>query len=118
MLYMVGTLREVDRLESKLPISVFTELVRGTAILDYEYGENRNYRKDDGGYSLIAETAEDVEEIKKYVDYETHLCEWVTSIGKDSGYLSALFIMSNDFSIMLYLPSAVAPDVLLEEVDK
>ncbi len=117
MLYMVGTLRETDKLESKLPDSVFTELVRGIAILDCEYGEDRNYRED-GGYSLIAETAEDVQEVKKYVDYESHLCEWVTFIGKDSGYLSALFIMNNDFSIMLYLPSAVAPNILLEEVEK
>ncbi len=117
MLYMVGTLCETDKLESKLPDSVFTELVRGIAILDCEYGEGRNYQEY-GGYSLIAETAEDVQEVKKYVDYESHSCEWVTSIGKDSGYLSALFIMNNDFSIMLYLPSAVAPNVLLEEVEK
>lgn len=116
MLYMIGTMRETDKLAAKLPDSVFTELVRGIAILDCEYGEDRDYRNY-GGYSLVAETADDVLSVKNYVDYESHLCEWVTSIGKDSGYLSALFIMSNDFSIMLYLPSAVAPDILLEEVE-
>ena len=116
MLYMIGTMRETDKLAAKLPDSVFTELVRGIAILDCEYGEDRDYRNY-GGYSLVAETADDVLSVKNYVDYESHLCEWVTSIGKDSSYLSALFIMSNDFSIMLYLPAAIAPDAILRELD-
>ena len=116
MLYMIGTLCETDKLETKLPVSVFTELVRGIAILDCEYGENRNYREY-GGYSLIAETAEDIQAVKNYVDYETHPAEWVTSIGKDSGYLSALYIMNDDFSIMLYLPAVVAPNIILTEVE-
>ena len=116
MLHVVGTLCETDKLETKLPVSVFTELVRGIAILDCEYGENRNYREY-GGYSLIAETMEDVYAVKNYVDYEAHPAEWVTSIGKDSGYLSALYIMNDDFSIMLYLPAAVAPDIILEKVE-
>ena len=116
MLYMVGTLCETDKLETKLPVSVFTELVRGIAILDCEYGQNRNYREC-GGYSLIVETAEDVQDIKNYVDYEAHPAEWVTSIGKDSGYLSALYIMNDDFSIMIYLPAAIAPTVILDEVE-
>ena len=63
MLYMVGTLCETDKLETKLPASVFTELVRGIVVLDSEYGENRNYQEC-GGYSLIVETAEDVQKIK------------------------------------------------------
>ena len=116
MLYMVGTLCETGELKKKLPVSVFTELVRGIAVLDSEYGENRNYQEC-GGYSLIVETAEDVQEVKNFVDYEAHPAEWVTSIGKDSGYLSALYIMKDYFYIMLYLPAAVAPDVILEEVE-
>ena len=116
MLHVVGTLCETDKLETKLPDSVFTELVRGIAILDCEYGENRNYREY-GGYSLIAETAEDIQAVKNYVDYEAHPAEWVTSIGKGSGYLSALYILNDDFSIMLYLPAAVAPSVILDEVE-
>lgn len=116
MLYVVGTLRETDKLETKLPDRVFTELVRGIVILDCEYGEDRNYREY-GGYSLVAETAEDVQAVKNHVDFDTHPCEWATRIGKDSGYLSALYILNDDFSIMLYLPAAVAPTVILEEVE-
>ena len=116
MLYMVGTLCETGELKTKLPVSVFTELVRGIAILDSEYGENRNYQEC-GGYSLIVETAEDVQKIKNFVDYESHPAEWVTSIGKNSGYLSALYILNDDFSIMLYLPAAIAPTVILEEME-
>lgn len=115
MLYMVGTLCETDKLETKLPVSVFTELVRGIAVLDSKYGENRNYQEC-GGYSLIAETTEDIQEIKNYMDYESHPAEWVTSIGKDSSYLSALYILNDDFSIMLYMPAAIAPTVILDKM--
>lgn len=116
MLHIVGTVNEACRLESLLPERVFTELVRGLVILDCEYGENRNYHED-GGYSLIAETAEDIQAVKKYVDFEFHPCEWAVTIGKDTGYLCALFIMNDDFSIMLYLPAAIAPDAILRELD-
>ena len=67
---------------SRIPERVYTELLRGTAILDAEYGEDRNYLLT-GGYSLIAETADDLRRVKAAVDYEAHPCEWATVIGKD-----------------------------------
>lgn len=116
MLYMVGTMGETDNLESKLPDRVFTELVRGIAILDCEYGENRNYQES-GGYSLVAETSEDVEKIKNYVDFDLHPCEWAVTIGLDTGYICALFILNDDFSIMAYMPLAVAPDAIIRDLE-
>jgi len=115
MLYVVGTLKETDKLESKLPDRVFTELVRGIAILDCEYGENRNYLES-GGCSLVAETVEDVQAIKTYIDYDIHPCEWAVTVGS-SGYICALYLMNNEYSIMAYMPLAVAPNAIIRDLE-
>ena len=116
MLYMVGTERETDALESKLPKRVFHELVHSIAILDREYGENRDYREH-GGYSLVVETAEDVERMRAYIDFDVHPCEWAVKIGPDSGYLCALYLMNDDYSVMAYMPLSVAPDAILQDLE-
>ncbi len=116
MLYIIGTAREVGKLEAKLPDRVFSELVRGVAILDCEYGENRNYFES-GGYSLVAETADDITAVRKYVDYEVHPGEWVTRIGLETGYISALYLMNDDYGIMVYMPLAVAPDAIIRDLE-
>ena len=116
MLYMIGTLSEIEGMEKKLPNEVFVDLVRSTSILDYEYGKDRDYQKC-CGYSLVAETVEDIQQVKKYLDFDSRPCEWVERIGRDRDYLSALYVLNNDFSIMLYLPTKFAPLVILEEVE-
>lgn len=116
MLHIVGTVKEADRLESLLPERVFSELVRGVAILDCEYGEDRNYLES-GGYSLVAETADDVAAMKSYVDYDTHLCEWATQIGKDTGFISALYLLNDDYGIIAYMPLTVAPDAIMQDLE-
>ena len=101
---------------SRLPEHVVTELFQGVMVLDAEYGEDRDYFSC-GGYSLIAETADDVTQLKQIIDYDTHPCEWATRIGKDTGYLSALYLLNDDFGIMVYMPTAIAPDAILRDLE-
>lgn len=115
MLYRVGTKKELSTIGSKLPNRVFTEVFRGIVVLDAEYGADRDSLQV-GGFSLIAENSEDVSQIKNYVDYDRHPPEWATKIS-NTGYTSALFIMNNDFSIMVYLPEALAPDAIKKELE-
>lgn len=115
MLHVVGTARETDALKSKLPDEVFETLVWAVGILDYEYGKERNYLKV-GGYYLVAETAADVLAMKGFVDFENHPCEWA-NLSKNGSYVSALYLMNNDFSITLLLPVDIAPESILVEVD-
>ena len=117
MLYKVGTTKELSFLKNRLPEQVYSEVFRGVAILEGEYGAERDY-SESGGYSVIVETKEDILALKKIVDFDTHFCEWVTTIGKDTGYLSALFLMSNDFSIMAYMPRKITPDAILRELEE
>ena len=117
MLYKVGTTKELSFLKNRLPDQVYSEVFRGVAILDGEYGAERDYLKS-GGYSVIVETKEDILALKKIVDFNTHFCEWVTTISKDTGYLSALFLINDDFSIMAYIPRKIAPDAILRELEE
>ena len=115
MLYRVGTKKELHTSGCKLPERVYTEVFQGLVVLDAEYGTERDSLFV-GGFSLIAEESKDVAAIKNYVDYDEHPPEWVTRISK-TGYISALYIMNNDFSIMLYMPESIAPKSILCELE-
>ena len=115
MLYRIGHKKDVYSCGCKFPRRALQEVYTGLMILDEEYGYDRNCELE-GGYSILAETAEDVAAIKQYVDYDKHPPEWVTSISCTK-IISALFIMNNDFSIMVYMPQEVAPQSLLNELE-
>ncbi len=115
MLYRIGHKKDVYHCGCKFPRRALQEVYTGLMILDEEYGYDRNW-ENVGGYSILAETTEDVEAIKQYIDFEKHPPEWVTRISF-TGILSALFIVNNDFSIMVYIPQKVAPQSLLSELE-
>ena len=115
MLYYIGTTKEVSMLEGHLPRQLIGEICRGIVVLDAEYGEERDYFKE-GGYSLIVETAEDLQQAREHFDPDQHLCEWATRIGY-TNYASALYILDNEFTIMLYLPIAIANNDILENLE-
>lgn len=117
MLYRIGTQKEILSLRSKLPECAIGELLRCTAVLDAEYGAERDNLKS-GGYTLIAETAEDVQTIKNTIDYDIHPCEWAEIIGKNNEYISALYLLNDDFSVVVLLPSAVAPEAVRKELEE
>ena len=111
MLYRIGTKAELVSLPIELPERVMSELLRGVCILDCEYGP-RDYTLI-GGCSLIAETKADVEEALSGINGP---CEWATRIG-NTGYFSALYILTDDFSVMLYAPIEAATNSILKELE-
>lgn len=115
MLYRIGTAAEVPTLHGQIPERVIGEVLRGVVILDAEYGEERNYLVD-GGYSLIATTAEDTERAIATID-KAHPCEWAVRLG-NSGWTSVLYILNDDFSVVLYAPESVLPAHLLQELEE
>lgn len=115
MLHRIGHKKDVYSCGSTFPRRALQEVYTGLMILDEEYGYDRNWELE-GGYSILAETAEDVAAIKQYVDFDKHPPEWVTSINYTK-IISGLFIMNNDFSIMVYMPREIAPQTLLDEED-
>ena len=115
MLYTIGTAHELALLPYHLPEELTTEILTGLVVLDAEYGESRNYYES-GGYSVIAEAIEDIPGLKAIIDFDKHPCEWATRIGR-TGFVSALYILNNDFSILVYLPLAISPTVIINELE-
>ena len=93
-------------LPNHLPEQLLGEVFTGLVVLDAEYGSDRNYRMS-GGFSLIAETRNDLHALNEIINTNIHAPEWATHIGK-TGFVSALYIMNDDFSIMVYLPLEIA----------
>ena len=114
MLYRVGTVREMEFLRAEFPAEVMKKLYHCTAVLDEAYGADRNYLQS-GGYSLIAETINDLSGIREIIDLDKHPCEWADRL--DGDFLSALYLLNDDFSVVVFMPIAIAPPTLLSELE-
>ena len=114
LLYRIGTTAEIPSLPSHFPEKLITEVFQGLVVLDCEYGEDRNYLES-GGYSVILETEDDIQQLAKTLDIATRLPEWATWID-NTGYISALYIINDDFSIMVYLKSEIIPTLIRKEL--
>ena len=111
----LGTTKECAALEGHLPQRVWEEILRGLVVIDSEFGPERDYLNV-GGFSLIADTEEDLRRARDLFDDRWHYCEWATRLG-DTGYVSALYLLSNEFSIMLYTKESLANEDILESLE-
>ena len=115
MFYRIGTEKEIPLISSRFPDRVIEEILAGAVVRDAEYGADRDYTNV-GGYSIIIETLEDVQQLKAIIDYDTHPCEWATRIG-NTGYVSALYILTDDFTVDVFMPLEIAPVTVLEDLE-
>lgn len=113
MLYKVGTVNEIIPVQLSFP--EVEELFIGISMLDSEYGTDRNYIET-GGYSILLETKDDLDELREIIDYDDYPSEWVNQIG-NTGYISALFILNDDYSIEVFMPLEIAPEVILNDLE-
>lgn len=114
MLHRVGTAAEALALDGTVPDDVHNDIVYGAEILDSEYGAERNYLVD-GGYALIAYNSNDVEMALRIIG--DRLCEWVVKLGV-SGWTSTLYLLGDDYVIVLYAPEAALPAALLNQMEE
>ena len=115
MLYRLSTSTDLSMLPSTIPQSVKEEISISLELLEREYGQQNNWAEL-GGYVLFAETTEDLEQVRNIINIDTHPCEWAEYVGKDCQYVVAVYQLNNDFGIDLYLPTAIAPDTIKEEL--
>lgn len=116
MLYTIGNANELPSLPCSLPEELVTEILQGLIVLDCEYGVDRNYYES-GGYSVLVDSIEDIPGLRAIIDCEKHPCEWATWIGT-TGFISCLYIINNGFSIMVYMPSEIMPDIIRKELEE
>ena len=101
------TVEECRALEGHLPRRVYDEVLRGLAVLDPD---------ETGSFSLIADTGEDLAKAREVFDDRTHYCEWATQLGS-SGYVSALYLLDNERSVILYTKKSLANEDILENLE-
>lgn len=112
MLYKIGTKNELNKINLSVSKSVFKRLQECIEILDDAYGENRDYSKK-GGYVVVAENCDDVSFVKNMLDYENRPCEWVDMV---SDHIIAMYLISDDYAIVVAMPVSVAPNIILQEM--
>lgn len=112
MLYRIGTVKEIDAIENNFPREIVNKLYHCTSVLDEAYGADRDYLQS-GGYSLLAENEQDLAGIREVIR-EDHPCEWADRHGD---YLSALYLLNDDFSVVVFMPITIAPPDLLSELE-
>ncbi|EGT4136365.1 hypothetical protein EQZ09_00700 [Clostridium perfringens] len=84
------------------------------AILNENYGENRDIDKDLGGYVLVVENIGEVEDLKNRMLKDV-LPEYTDKIICSEGvnYTSSLFLLSSDFSVVVIADEELSK-ILLE----
>lgn len=103
----LSTTKECEAMYGYLPQSVYGELFRGLAVLESEEIE---------GYSLFADSEADLELARQVFDDRTRKCEWATKI-PHCNFVSALYLLTNESSVMLYIPISLANDDILENLE-
>ena len=116
MLYRIGTTQEADSLCSQLPPAVAEKLLRSISLLDAWYDSPRDYLEI-GGYSILIETTEDISELKTIIGIDNHPCEWCSRIADDGEYLYAIYLLNNEFTITVFMPTAIAPDSIMKDLE-
>lgn len=94
---------QLEELKEKYLKKMLREAEEIIALLDDNYGVNRDVDKDLGGYIALLESKEDVAEIKTN-NIKGLLPAYTGIIKSDDGidYYSSLFLLSDDYSIVVF----------------
>ena len=117
MILKLGTLKQLEAQADRILKPIYDHVVYSLHILDDTYGTDRDLDEDDGGYFLLFDTVEDLQDIvdNERIDFSYHVPEWVDRIETDEGdYGAALYLLSNAFGIVLVAPLellSTLPDV-------
>ncbi|WP_294126694.1 hypothetical protein [uncultured Clostridium sp.] len=86
----------------KYPVEVINNLISTIALLDKNYGEERDINNDLGGYVVIVENIVDIEMLKQG-KLKGLVAEYTDIIECSEGvnWTSSLFLLSSDFSIVV-----------------
>ena len=114
MIHKYCTTCEVHATALRFPNEVFTALLTEVQALDLAYGNHRDNTAT-GGYTIVIEDAADLSTLEDIVNVTTHPCEWAARLGT-SGFISALYVMNNDFTITIFMPECIAPPSILQEI--
>lgn len=111
----ITCLKEVEKV-AKYPKEVVDIVSKSAQILEEEYGEDN---EDLGGYILVVETEEELQELKAqniYVDED--IAEYVEEILVDGeiSFTNSLILLGSDFAVILIIPINITPKNLIMQM--
>lgn len=107
----ISTKQDCERL-CGLPPPVLFEIEKTVALLNFYYGEMRNPDTDLGGYVLLIEKSEELNNLKKIFHQEIDKItpEFLDIIrASEESYASAQIQLSSDFSVVLVMALSITP---------
>ena len=112
MICLVGNKRQAEQAKMLLPPPVAEELLYTMGVLDDAYGMQRNYATS-GGYAIIADDVQDVQMLLNLLDVHIRLAEYSKLI---SNFIVSLYLLNDDYSVILFMPQGVAQ--ILEQKER
>lgn len=109
MIYKLAHTAEISSLPFEPTGELYDSLFEFLQVLDNEYGEDRDVEHDNGGYVLFCTPETAAHEIEAILDLRDLAPEWVNRIEHQPEYCAALFMLREDYSIVLIMSTANAP---------
>lgn len=116
MLHIIETKEKLFTVAKAVPTSIHTELLSLVMRLDAEYGADRD-PLDEGGYAVVITDADDLAALRTIIDFDRHPCEWAQRIGEGGEFCYALYLLNDDFGITVYMPTVIAPQTILSDLE-
>lgn len=104
MVYKLGHTKDIDSIPFKAGGRLLDNLFEFLNVLDNEYGTDRDIDRDDGGYVLFCTLDTSEAEVRELFNYPNHTPEWVEQIDHQPTYCAALFILKEDYAVVLVSP--------------
>ena len=116
-MYRSGTVVELSAVEPHISKEVYREALHIVAMLDEQFGEERDIEHDDGGIVAIVLDEEDLTCFWRcYPDLDSGLFEYVELVESEKEPYLNVFYLYNEYAygISLFLPLSIAPPVFRE----
>lgn len=115
---------QINRLDAILmtyhPLEAREAVKTFAAILDENYGAERDPKADLGGYLLLVESQEDIPKLSDHLDWQGTTPEYVERIPCYIGgdYSVSHFQLSSDYSITVFMPMDLLPEQLKQYLEE
>ena len=118
-MYRAGTVVELSAVEPHISKEVYREALHIVAMLDEQFGEERDVENDDGGIVAIVLDEKNLTCFWRcYPDLDSGLFEYVELVESEKEPYLNVFYLYNEYAygISLFLPISIAPSVFRKAV--
>ena len=115
MVYKLGIPADMAGIASS-PDPVHHAILTELSTLEREYSGTRNVDTDDGGFMLYCTPGTTADEVKAFFDPTGHVLEWAGRIDSNPPYCSALYLLSNDYAVEIFMAVSDTPEAVREEM--